>query len=401
MMKKTSLILALTTLFMSFLAHSVTLNSGPWRFELMTTYGRVPFVIDLKQNKNGITGVLHNGKETIKLHDIRLQKDQLSIPLQTYEMSLELSLAKKDLISGHLVRHNKNPKVKTPVMGVHGIDKRYSDDQAKAKIDLNGRWKVTLKDEQGIKTPGVLIFEQEGNKLSGSLLTTTGDYRYFEGYASGNNFEVACFDGVYNYIIKGELKDKKLLAAIRSNYLVSIRGHKDNKAELPDAYAQTQIEKPLTFKFSDLHGKLVSLEDAKFKNKPVIVQFFGSWCPNCQDEMNYLIPWYKENNKRGVEIIALAFERSLNSKEAVIQLKKTQKKKNVPYTLLLAGSTADDKPMDKIPGLKNFISFPTTVFLNKKHEVIKVHAGFTGPGTGEFFEQWKKEFNETVDELLK
>ena len=67
----------------------------------------------------------------------------------------------------------------------------------------------------------------------------------------------------------------------------------------------------------------------------------------------------------------------------------------------MAGPTSADKPMDKIPGLKNFISFPTTVFLNKKHEVVKVHAGFTGPGTGEFFEQWKKEFNETVNGLLK
>jgi hypothetical protein len=47
------------------------------------------------------------------------------------------------------------------------------------------------------------------------------------------------------------------------------------------------------------------------------------------------------------------------------------------------------------------MSFPTTVFLNKKHEVVKVHAGFNGPSTGEFFETWKKEFNQTVDELLK
>lgn len=57
--------------------------------------------------------------------------------------------------------------------------------------------------------------------------------------------------------------------------------------------------------------------------------------------------------------------------------------------------------MEKIPGLKNFISFPTTVFLNKKHEVVKVHAGFTGPSTGAFFEKWKQEFNATVNELVK
>src|SRR5690606_279903 len=98
--------------------------------------------------------------------------------------------------------------------------------------------------------------------------------------------------------------------------------------------------------------------------------------PNCLDEMNFLIPWYKNNKDKGVEIIALAFERSLGPTEAKQQLKKVQQKKDIPYPLLIAGSTSQEKPMDIIPGLKNFISFPTTVFLNKKHEVIKVHAGF-------------------------
>ena len=117
--------------------------------------------------------------------------------------------------------------------------------------------------------------------------------------------------------------------------------------------------------------------------------------------MNFLIPWYEKNNKRGVEIVALAFERSLSIEEATRQLLKVQKKLNVPYVILQAGSTAEDKPSDKLPGLTNFISFPTTIFLNKKHEVVKVHAGFNGPSTGEYFEKWKVEFNQTIDALVK
>jgi hypothetical protein len=117
--------------------------------------------------------------------------------------------------------------------------------------------------------------------------------------------------------------------------------------------------------------------------------------------MNYLIPWNTENKKRDVEIVALSFERSLNQAEAKKQLLRLKNKKNIPYPLLLAGSTSDDKPMDKLPGLKNFISFPTTIFLNRKHEVVKVHAGFSGPSTGEFFETWKTEFEENVNSILK
>jgi thiol-disulfide isomerase/thioredoxin len=400
MMKKTWPILAASMLLLSFSALAESFKTGPWRFELRTANAAVPFVLNFQHNKGVLTATLNNGKETIELNDIEATSKHISIPLQTYEVSLELDPPKDGKIGGFLIRHNKNPKVKIPVLGFHGEDERFPEEKSKPKIDLNGRWKVTLLDEQDKKEEGVIVFEQKGNELNGSILTPTGDYRYMTGFVSGDEFEAASFDGMYNYLFRGRVKDGKLEAKILANYMTKISGHKDEKAELPDAYKQTQIES-MSFKFPNLNGKQVSLSNKRFKNKPVIVQFFGSWCPNCLDEMNFLIPWYKENSKRGIEIVALAFERSVDHIEAKKQLIKTQSKKQIPYPLLIAGYTAEDKPMDKIKGLKNFISFPTTIFLNKKHEVVKVHAGFTGPSTGEFYDQWKKEFNETVDGLLK
>lgn len=400
MMKKTSLLTGLVLLMTNFAVKAADLNTGPWRFEMRATYGSIPFVINIKKHNNKYSGVLHNGKEKIKLKNIEVTNKGVSIPLQTYEMSLEMDPQKENRMVGYLVRHNKNPVVKTPVFAAFNEDERYPEEKGKPKIDLNGRWAVTLTDEQDKKESGVIIFEQKGNSLNGSLLTPTGDYRYMEGFVDGESFEAASFDGVYNYSVKGKVTKGKLEAQILANYKTKIEGEKNNKAELPDAYKQTQVE-ALHFEFPDLYGRKVSLKDPQFKDKPVIVQFFGSWCPNCLDEMNYLIPWYRENQKRGIEIIALSFERSLSPADAKKQLVKTTRSKKIPYTLLIAGSTSEDKPADKIPGLKNFISFPTTVFLNKKHEVVKVHAGFTGPSTGEFFTQWKKEFNETVNGLLK
>jgi thiol-disulfide isomerase/thioredoxin len=400
MMKKTLILMIFFLPFLSLEAFSGTLNTGPWRFELKTTHATIPFILDIKKKKTKYEGSLHNGKELIRLTGIQVNGNAISIPLQTYELSLELELLKKGLLSGSLVRHNKNPKVKTPIQGTFGTSERFLGNKKQPTIDLNGRWAITLLDEQDHKERGVLLFDQKENSLNGSILTPTGDYRYFEGFVSGNEFEAASFDGVYNYLLKGNLENGKLKANILSNYKTIIEGVKDESAELPDAYKQTQLDS-LNFNFPDLKGNNVNLDSPQFKNKPIIVQFFGSWCPNCLDEMNYLIPWYKSRKHKSVEIIALAFERSNTKEEAKKQLFKTQKKYQIPYTLLIAGSTSEDKPKDKIPGLKNFISFPTTIFLNKKHQIIKIHAGFTGPSTGVFFEKWKKEFNQTVDELVK
>jgi len=400
MMKKISLLLSLTLLFTSFLAHSQTINPGPWRFELQAAFADIPFIIHFKENKKGLTGTLENGKESIKLTEIKVEKNNISIPLQMYEMTLELKIVEKGIMDGFLVRHNKDPKVKTPVVAKSGISERFPKKEEAPKIDLNGRWSITLDHDNGASETGVLLFEQKGSKLSGSILTPTGDYRYISGQVFGNKFEAASFDGIYNYLLTGEVNDGKLTAKVLAGYTTHIKGKKDQNAQLPDAYKQTQLPS-MSFSFPDLKGNVVTLADPQFKNKPVIVQFFGSWCPNCIDEMNYMIPWYNKNKDRGIEIIALSFERSLNEAEAKRQLLKVQKKSKVPYTLLLAGSTSADKPDDKIKGLKNFISFPTTVYLNKKHEVVKVHAGFNGPSTGEFYEKWIVDFNNTVDDLLK
>ncbi len=402
MMKKIGSFLSLLVLLLSFRAYSESLKPGPWRFELKSAHANIPFIIEFHWKKKRLEGTLFNGKESIPLKDIVYVRDSLFIPIQTYEITLELKQENPNLLRGELIRHNKNPKVKTPVVGKFGEKERFPGDKDKANINLSGKWMLTLNDESGTSTQGVGVFEQKDNYFTGSILTPTGDYRYCEGFISGNEFECASFDGVYNYLLKGILNGKRMDAGILSSSVTKIIGFMDSKADLPDAYKQTTLEeKKFSFKFPDLKSNFVSLSDPQFHNKAVIVQIFGSWCPNCLDEMNYLIPWYKENKKRGVEIVALSFERSLDFNEARKQLIRLKNKKNVPYPLLLAGATSEDKPMNKLPGLKNFISFPTTIFLNKKHEVVKIHAGFSGPSTGDFFEKWKTEFDENVNIILK
>jgi thiol-disulfide isomerase/thioredoxin len=376
------------------------IKEGPWRFELKMTYATVPFIAEFRYQGKKLEGKIFNGDEVIVLSDLDYRHQHLTIPMQTYEVTLQLDQISSGHLQGHMVRHNKNPKVHTPLTAKFGERERFPGKKDSPTINLHGKWELELVDEKETVSQGLGNFVQKGSLLTGSILTPTGDHRYLDGYVSGDQFEAASFDGVYNYLFKGTVKDGQLQASLLSNSKVTVKGRQNDQARLPDAYKQTTIKK-MDFNFPDLEGKMVSLKDARFKNRPVIVQIFGSWCPNCLDEMNFLIPWHKENQSRGVEIIALAFERSLSREDALRQLRKVQKVKEVPYPILLAASTAEEKPAEKLPTLTNFISFPTTIFLNKKHQVIKVHAGFSGPSTGEYFESWKQEFNQTVDELLK
>ena len=50
--------------------------------------------------------------------------------------------------------------------------------------------------------------------------------------------------------------------------------------------------------------------------------------------------------------------------------------------------------------LNHVLSYPTSIFIDKKGKVRKIHTGFNGPATGEKYTEFKKEFESFVAELL-
>ena len=50
--------------------------------------------------------------------------------------------------------------------------------------------------------------------------------------------------------------------------------------------------------------------------------------------------------------------------------------------------------------LNHVLSYPTTIFIDKKGVVRKIHTGFNGPATGEKYTEFKTEFEGFVGELI-
>tara|TARA_B100000579_G_scaffold437715_1_gene468456 strand:- start:39368 stop:39943 length:576 start_codon:yes stop_codon:yes gene_type:complete len=71
------------------------------------------------------------------------------------------------------------------------------------------------------------------------------------------------------------------------------------------------------FTLKNLKGETVNLED--FKGKPVVIDFWSSWCGPCIKEAGVLADGYKEWNFRGVEFVGIAIWDDKNSIENFIQ----------------------------------------------------------------------------------
>ncbi|CAA9476742.1 MAG: putative lipoprotein [uncultured Segetibacter sp.] len=161
---------------------------------------------------------------------------------------------------------------------------------------------------------------------------------------TGNKLKLSGFDGSHAVLFTADITDKNSIQNGRyfSGYKYSDEWYADKNANARVKTDEAAMylkpgEEKLDFRFPDINGNPVSINDERFKNKVVIVQLMGSWCPNCMDETAFLSEYYNKNKQRGVEIIALAYEYSTNFERSQKSLKKFQQRFDVQYPVLIWG----------------------------------------------------------------
>jgi thiol-disulfide isomerase/thioredoxin len=341
-----------------------------------------------------------NGDERVEIKDITYRGDSVFISILAYDGVLEAKIS-DDRMEGHLLKILTG--VRIPFTAQKSDLPRFNAG-AKAAVSMTGKWEITPEKGDGKQ---VGIFRQgENGCLTGSILTTTGDYRYLEGVVQGTNFFLSAFSGMTPYLIQGEFADSAHFTAkfVTPSGITHFAGERNPDAVLPDPYSFTSLKegaRGIDFSFPNLDGRQISLSDAKFRDKPVIISIMGSWCPNCADEAAFLASWYDANRSRGVEIIGLAFERKDDFEFAKKHLLAFKERYGIGYEILFAGQVGKSGIEKALPALNGFISYPTLIFIDSTGEVRKIHAGFSGPATGQFYDDFKLEFNRTMDELIK
>lgn len=144
------------------------------------------------------------------------------------------------------------------------------------------------------------------------------------------------------------------------------------------------------------------MSDEQFQDEVVVVQIMGSWYPNCLDESRYYSEYFKNNPSNDLEFVALAFEYAKTEEKSIAGLKRFKDKVGIEYPILLAQYSSSDKveAQKKLPMLNHVLSYPTTIFIDKKGKVRKIHTGFNGPATGNKYVEFKKEFESFLNEIL-
>lgn len=376
-------------------------QTGTWRGLIHLQGKQLPFQFELEGDQGEYKAYLRNATEKILLDEISISGDSVFMALHVFDASLK---AKVDggKMAGTFYK-NYAPEASLPFTATFGENYRYAP-AGESTADFAGKYQIEFKTKTD-GYPSVGVFEQNGNLLTGTFLTPTGDYRFLEGNVVNDTLKLSTFDGNHAFVFEAVKKGDSIIGQYYSgkSSFETWRGVKNDNATMPDAEALTFLKpgyEKLEFSFQGLDKNPVTLNDERFKGKVVVLQIFGTWCPNCMDETKFLVKWYNENKDRGVEILGLAYERKDDFAYASERVKKMITKFNVPYNFVIAGVNDKEKASQTLPALNRVMAFPTTIFIGKDGKVKKIHTGFSGPGTGVYYEQFVQHFNETINAAL-
>jgi thiol-disulfide isomerase/thioredoxin len=388
------------------------LKQGAWRGVMLidkdNSSVELPFNFTYAKSTDGkLKIIITNAGEKISTDEISFAGDSVIIKMPVFKDEIRAKIVSSDSISGVYMHFGSKSKYGIPFYAAFGKTERFYGANKTPALDITGRWEATFQPGDSEEYKAVGEFYQKGNNLTGTFLTASGDYRFLEGAVSGNDVMLSCLDGAHSLLFTANISpDGKLQNGILvggPTWKEKWIAFKNEKAELPDPDKQSAIKEgteKIDFSFPDLKNNKVSLSDDKFKDKAVVIQLMGSWCPNCMDETRLFTELYPIYQPKGLEIIGLCFE-SKDYEESKQRIQRFSNQLNAKYEFLYAGEVGNKPLMQALPFMKEFKGYPTTIYLDKNHKVVKVFTGFSGPGTGMHYDKQKNDIVQMFDKLIE
>jgi thiol-disulfide isomerase/thioredoxin len=387
----------------------IQLTEGLWRGVLDigndTNPLELPFNFEVVSNKKI---VIHNGDEHIEVTDINYDEKDNSFSIKMPVFGSEFKLVNhQNRWEGEWHNYNKKD-YKIPFKAVNNNPVRFQGVSASGTTSqFKKRWKVTFSPDTEDSYPAIGLFNVlDDGTVTGTFLTQTGDYRYLEGGLNGKELNLSCFDGAHAFLFKATIQED---GSLKGDFWSGKHWHEpwvatpDESFELLPMDKLTYLKKgydKLAFRFPTINGDTLSLEDARFQGKPTIVQITGSWCPNCMDETRFLVDVYKEYKSKGLEIIAIDYE-VVNDFE-IFQKNASRIKDHlkIDYPVVFGGPAKKSEAVKTLPMLNHIMSYPTAIFIDKNGKIREIHTGFSGPGTGDLYQEYVDKTITLVEQMI-
>ncbi|MDX5449173.1 MAG: TlpA family protein disulfide reductase [Bacteroidota bacterium] len=381
-------------------SHDIWLQDGIWRGEIVQNDSTsTPFLFHLDPDSLQLT--IQNADERIQVTRIQRKGDTLMADLPVFNSRLMMIRVNADSMVGTFFHEDGGYQL--PFRATQGSNERFRSVESPMKLE--SRYLVTFYPGEERERKAIGEFQQDKGHITGTILNTSGNYRFLDGTVTEDRLQLSTFDGrtvyyfdargsadsLFGWWFSGNAEPRRWVAVPNKEF------------ELPDADSLIFLNpgyEGISFSFPTPEGKMVESNPESQTGKVTILTVMGSWCPNCMDEARFLTELYDKYADHGLQIYGLSFENAQDFEGAAKAVTKMKEDLGIPYTILIAGRPGRENTLSALPMLSSPPSFPTAIYIGKNGEVRRIHKGFNGPGSSEYPE-YVKETETFIKELLK
>ena len=175
--------------------------------------------------------------------------------------------------------------------------------------------------------------------------------------------------GWANWEYRKQAAERALASASHADLAPGVSG------DLPPQDSRLMGQPAPEFTLEDLKGDKISL--ASFKGKPLLINFWATWCGPCKIETPWLIELQNEYASQGFQIVGISTEGDdlkpddkagwAHDKDAIA---KFVKQYHMQYPVLINGDSLVGKYGD-------LDAMPTSIYVDRTGKVVAVQLGIT------------------------
>ena len=383
-------------------------QQGMWKGKLeMAGNKQLPFLMYLNLSQPAPWGYFLNGTEQTPIPEIYYRGDSVIFLFSEYGAAMH-AVWKSGRFAGEFVRYRNDTVANTFEAVPLGASEQTPKEIPTAQVPLVGTFRAFFTQKDGIDTSSQATFWARGDSVFGTIVETSGDLGLMAGKQSGDSVVLTRFTGWQGQIVEltREQNSWKGVLTYRvpppATFSLESRARLTKELPLSERPSMKQPRSPFTFSGVTVMGDTITNRSAQFKGKVVLVDIMGTWCHNCMDAAPLLQKLYAEFSGQGLEIVGLTFELSDDAARWRKNLLMFEERYGITFPILFCGTTKPANTEQKIKSqMNNFPGYPTTLFIDRKGTVRRIHGGFNGPGTGDAYQVQVNEYYETVRSLLK
>ena len=146
------------------------------------------------------------------------------------------------------------------------------------------------------------------------------------------------------------------------------------------AVVQTAFAQLPHVTLKDINGKAVRLDTLSNGGKPIIIDFFATWCKPCNRELSAISEVYDQwQSETGVRLIAV----SIDQAHHINKVKPLVDQLGWPYEVLL-------DPNSELKRALGVQLIPYTLIVDGNGKIVYKHSGYVDGEEDELFEEVKK-----------